>query len=136
MELIMSNKILSLGLVTITFLFIPNITRAQNVIIQQGSSSATAVGQGNRAHSSTHQSASQHGGSNQVIIQQAESNSTAIGTNNTVINNVNQSSVQNRYSVSPTGQISIQRGISNGTAIGENNRVIGNVEQINQQNGF
>jgi hypothetical protein len=110
----MSHKILSFGLTAATLLFVPNLAQAQNlqVISQQGSASATAVGKNNTAISNVHQSAVQNQFGNpygygdnpqtQITIQRADGNATAIGENNTVITNTNQSSVQNQY-VSPYG---------------------------------
>lgn len=107
----MSNKILLLGFTTATLILVPNLVRAQSVqvISQQASASATAVGKNNTAISSVHQSAQQNQFGNswgnpqtQIIIQRANANATAIGENNTVISNINQSSVQNQY-VNPYG---------------------------------
>lgn len=105
----MSNKILLFGFTAATLILVPNFAQAQNVqvISQQGSASATAVGKNNTAISNVHQSAVQNQFGNpygswdnpqtQITIQRANGSATAIGENNTVISNIDQSSVQNQY---------------------------------------
>jgi hypothetical protein len=133
---IMSHKILSLG---IAFsILIPNVVLAEQVIIQQGSTSATAVGNNNYAASSVHQAATQNQNANvndpnQIAIQQGQSNTAAIGQNNAVISNIEQNSVQNQ-SGDPNNQLGIQSATDNAAAIGNNNTIINNTGQYNLQN--
>lgn len=141
----MSHKILSIGIATASLFFIPHLVRAEQVIIQQGSTSATAVGNNNFAASSVHQSATQNQYANpnayvneqgQVTVQQGHSNAAAIGQNNTVVNNIDQNSVQNQYGNygDPNNQLAVQNATGNSAAIGENNLIINNTGQYNQQN--
>ena len=139
----MSNKILACGLTITTMIFMPQIVGAEQVIIQRGSTRATAEGKNNSASSGVHQSSRQNRfgnpnsyfhNQNQTSTQQGQSNSTAVGENNTVTNYINQSSVQDQYDNSNSPhQSSTQNATSNGTAIGQNNSVTGNIEQTNDQ---
>jgi hypothetical protein len=131
----MSHKILSLG---IAFsILIPNAVLAEQVIIQQGSTSATAVGNNNYAASSVHQAATQNQNTNvndpgQLAIQQGESNTAAIGQNNAVISNIDQNSVQNQSG--STDQLGVQSATDNAAAIGNSNTIINSTGQYNLQN--
>lgn len=133
----MFNRILSLGLATVTLLLFSPVTNAEQVIIQGVRSSATAEGRNNSATSSVRQSARQNRSNysqqNQISNQQGHSSSTAIGENNRVTNTIRQSSTQNQLS-NFREQTSTQRGTSKGTAMGANNTINGNIRQNNQQN--
>ncbi len=139
----MSQKLfLSLGIVA--GILIPNIALAQQGITQQGSASATAIGDNNFAASQVHQSATQNqygdpnasvNGQGQVINQQANGSATAIGQNNIVISDIEQNSVQNQYGNGvPNNQQAVQNATNNATAIGQNNTVINTTGQYNLQN--
>ena len=140
----MSQKLLlSLGLVA--GILIPNTVLAQQVTVQQGSASATAVGEGNFAASRVHQSAAQnqHGnpnayvnGQGQVINQQAHGSATAVGQDNVVISDIDQRSVQNQYGNygDPNSQQAVQNATNNAAAIGRNNTVVNTTRQYNLQN--
>ncbi|WP_019506023.1 hypothetical protein [Pleurocapsa sp. PCC 7319] len=137
----MSKKFLSIGIAAATILLIPNVVRANQVVIQHGSSSATAVGNNNFAASGVHQSAvqNQHGnpnGSGQMVIQGGHSNAAAIGQNNAVINHIDQASVQNQHGNygTPQNQLAVQQATGNSAAIGENNLIINGTGQYNLQN--
>ena len=110
---------------------------AQNRIIQQNSSRATAVGENNFAASQVQQRASQDGSGNpqqQLTIEQyGSSNATADGENNVVITDIYQESHQ-QGSYGTGNRQSIQRAIQNGRAIGRNNRIFSNIRQYNSQN--
>ena len=139
----MSSKLLSLGIAA--GILIPNAVLAEQVIIQQGSSNATAIGNHNYARSSVHQSATQNqsanpnaylNGQGQVSIQQGDSNAAAIGNNNAVVGNIEQNSVQNQngnYS-DRHNQSAVQDATDNAAAVGNDNRIINNTRQYNLQN--
>jgi hypothetical protein len=82
----MSQKICALSLATVALIILPNLVSAEQVIIQSGSSSASARGNNNFAASRVNQSARQNklgnGNPNQLIIQKGNVNSTAVGANN------------------------------------------------------
>lgn len=132
----MSHKILSLG---IAFsVLVPNVVLAEQVIIQQGSTSATAIGNNNYAASSVDQAATQNQNAsvndpNQTAIQLGQSNTAAIGENNAVISNIDQNSVQNQAG-DPNNQLAVQSATDNAAAIGNSNTIINSTGQYNLQN--
>lgn len=139
----MSRKLLSLGIAT--GILIPNVVLAEQVVIQQGRASATAVGNHNYADSSVHQSSTQNQHVNpngcvneqgQISVQQGYSNSAAVGNNNAVISNIKQNSSQDQYGNyrDPYHQSGMQNATDNATAVGNNNRIINNTRQYNRQN--
>ena len=139
----MSHKLLSLGIAA--GILVPNVVLAEQVIIQQGSTSATAIGNHNYAASSVNQSSVQNQAVNpntyineqgQVSIQQGNSNAAAVGNNNTVTSNITQDSVQyqqGNYS-DHHNQTAVQNATDNSTAIGDRNRIINTTGQYNLQN--
>ncbi|MGD1918747.1 MAG: hypothetical protein ACFCAD_07565 [Pleurocapsa sp.] len=139
----MSRKLLSLGIAA--GILIPNIVLAEQVVIQQGSSNATAVGDRNYAGSSIHQSSTQNqhakpdayvNEQRQSSIQQGYSNSAAEGNNNEVVSNIEQNSLQDQdgnYRDSHH-QSGIQNATDNATAVGNNNRITNHTRQYNRQN--
>ena len=117
---------------------------AQNRIIQQSSSSATAVGENNFAASQVRQHATQNSTTQpQTIEQYGHSSVTAEGENNTVVGDIYQESIQDRGSkykysdperyAERNRQTSIQRATINSTIKGGNNRAISNTRQYNLQ---
>lgn len=138
----MSHQLLSLGIAV--GILIPNLVLAEQVIIQQGSTSATAVGNNNYAGSSVHQSATQNQDANpnaylneqgQLSIQQGTSSAAAIGNHNTVISNIAQDSIQNQqgnYS-DRHNQTAIQNAVDNSAAVGNGNSIINSTGQYNRQ---
>ena len=108
---------------------------AQNRIIQQSSSRATATGENNVAVSQVRQYATQTGSTAQpqTIRQYGHSGVTADGENNKVIGEIYQESIQNRGNYSDR-QTSIQRATINNTVKGYSNRAVSNTRQYNFQN--
>jgi len=111
---------------------------AQNRIIQQSSSRATATGNNSVAASKVQQSATQNGSANpqqQLTIEQyGSSSATADGENNFVITDINQESHQQGSIYSNSDRLNIQRATINGKTTGNNNRVFSNTRQYNWQN--
>lgn len=117
---------------------IPHPLLAEQKVIQQGSTSATAVGRNNFAASRVHQSANQtrqeNSGQQQVIEQEGDSSVVGNGQDNTVVNDIIQSSQQNQdRRVNSHNQQGIQRARGNASATGTNNRIISNTGQYNLQ---
>ncbi|MEL6929894.1 MAG: hypothetical protein AAFO95_14810 [Cyanobacteria bacterium J06600_6] len=111
---------------------------AQNRIIQQSSSRATATGRNSFAASQVRQSASQNSSANPqqglTIEQYGSANATADGNNNVVISNIDQESDQQRSRYITGDRQNVQRATINGRAWGRNNRVFSNTRQYNRQN--
>ena len=130
------RKWLYKGILVVSLLSCAQPLLAQNRIIQQSSSRATASGN-NFATSQVQQSATQNGSSNpeqsQTIEQYGHSSATANGENNTVIGNIYQQSQQESNSGTDSRR-NIQRATQNSLATGRNNRVFSKIRQYNWQN--
>ena len=113
------------GLVTITGAITPNLVQAQ-VIIQSGSSSATAEGKNNWAVGKVRQSARQRNLDRiQIIKQHGTVDSSARGQNNTVVGNINQSAHQQLH----RNQSITQNASGTYRGVGTDNIVDGNIDQ-------
>ena len=134
-----------LFLVAVASILIPNTVLAQQVVIQQGSTSATAVGDNNFAAGRVHQSAEQNQHANpnayvneqgQVIEQNGQSSAAAVGQGNVVISDIEQNSVQNQHGNygDPTQQLGVQSATDNAAAVGQNNTIVNTTGQYNLQN--
>ena len=137
----MYNKLLSLSIAT--GILIPNMVLAEQTVIQRGRTSATAIGNNNRAQSTANQSTTQSqnssnylSGNRQTSIQQGESNSTGIGNDNLITNRVYQNSTQTQTGNyrDRSNQNSEQNATSRGEAAGDRNRVNNTTRQYNRQN--
>ena len=138
----MSKQLLSLSI--LASILIPNVVLAGQ-IVQQGSSSATAIGNNNFAASSVKQSATQNQSANpnayvneqgQTIVQKEHSSAAAVGQDNVVISEIEQNSVQNQYGNygDPSNQHAVQNATNNAAAIGQQNTIINTTGQYNLQN--
>ena len=114
---------------------LPHPLLAEQKMIQQGSTSATATGRNSFAASRVHQSAEQNRSFErnlqQAIEQQAEGSAAAEGTDNTAVGDIYQKSRQNQ---AVDNQQGTQTATSNAAATGRNNRIINNTRQYNLQN--
>ncbi|HEY9771020.1 MAG TPA: hypothetical protein V6C71_21420 [Coleofasciculaceae cyanobacterium] len=139
----MSKQLLSLSIVA--SILIPNIVLAEQVVVQQGSTNATAIGNHNFAASSVEQSATQNQSANpnayineqgQTVVQQGQSSAAAVGQDNVVISEIEQNSVQNQSGNygDPNNQQAIQNATDNAAAIGQQNTIINTTGQYNLQN--
>ncbi|MCC0175654.1 hypothetical protein I4641_01495 [Waterburya agarophytonicola K14] len=139
----MYHKLLSLGIAA--GILIPNIVLAEQKVIQQGSSSATAIGNNNRVSSRVYQSVTQNQNANnngyinrqeQISLQEGHSNATVVGDNNLINTKINQNSIQiqERNYRNRDNQRSQQNAVIHGEAIGDNNRIMNSTGQYNRQN--
>ena len=116
-------------------ILLPSASLAEQKIIQQASTSATATGKNSFAASRVHQSAEQNRlterNLQQEIEQQGESAAAAEGTDNIVVSDIYQESSQNQ---AVSNQQGTQTATSNAAATGRNNRIINNTGQYNRQN--
>jgi|GEM_PF-6620867 len=131
------RKWLYKGILVVSLLSCTEPLLAQNRIIQQSSSRATATGKNNVAASQVEQYATQNGSANSqqrlTIEQYGSSSATANGENNTVVTDIYQESHQQGTSFIGDRQ-NIQRATQNSSAAGRNNRVFSHARQYNWQN--